>query len=136
MTVFYNAWARPSARKTGLLTWTWSVTDGMVGPTLIGPHTTRTERSARHRAHQAAAGCRERPVGHHVTAVHALTDTEVEAICAGLAGLHLPVRVAVDDAEVVHLWPLEPVTTAGEVTILAAFIGGTDCRISWHGAVA
>lgn len=134
MTVFYNAFTHVHVRKVGLLDWDWSVSDGMVGPTLIGPHRARTERSARKRAHRAAETCQRRPVGHHVAAVHALSDAEVTAICEQLAAQHIPVSVNVD-AEVVHLWPQRSVSTVEEVTVLRAVCAKTDSRIAWHEAV-
>jgi len=46
----------PRVQHEGFLHWTWRVTDGLTGPTLIGPLPTFTSRGA-HR--EATRACRE-----------------------------------------------------------------------------
>jgi hypothetical protein len=71
-----------------------------------------------------------------VSAVHALSGAEATAICRLLECQCIPVRIAVDEAQTVHIWARRTVTTREEVTALAAVIAWTDARVAWHGAVA
>lgn len=70
-----------------------------------------------------------------MSAKHALSPAEAATICRCLDDQHIPVQVTVDDAETVHLWPQRQVTTAEEVTALAAVLSETDARVAWHEAV-
>jgi hypothetical protein len=68
-----------------------------------------------------------------MTAVHALSGAEAAAITHRLDGQHIPVRIAVDEAETVHLYPQRQVTTREEVTALAAVLSWTDAPAAWRG---
>lgn len=75
--------------------------------------------------------------GHCVDVIRReLGDTEQHRIAADLAVQGIRVEPVVDVYHVLHLWALEPVTTADEVRALRAFKDRTDCRVDWHGAVA
>lgn len=65
-----------------------------------------------------------------------LDDNEQQRIAIALAEQGIRVAPVVDVFHVLHLWALAPVTTAQEVTALAAFHAKTDARLAWHGAVA
>lgn len=66
-----------------------------------------------------------------------LTGAQAYLIAVKLAARGLHVVPAVDSHRVLHLWSLEgPLSTADEVTVLAAYLAKTDARIEWHGAVA
>ena len=67
-----------------------------------------------------------------MSARHALSGAEAATICRSLERQHIPVRVAVDEAETVHIWAQRPVTTREEVTALAAVLAKTDSRVAWH----
>jgi hypothetical protein len=64
---------------------------------------------------------------------HQLTGREAFLIAAGLVDDGLPVLPIVTADHVLHLYPLEEVDTAGEVTILRAFEAATDSPVAWHG---
>lgn len=79
------------------------------------------------------------PRGHYTTKAvvkQQLTSDDAFHIAADLIEQGLLVVPDVDEDGVLHLWPLEPVSTAGEVAILRAYNLETDCPIAWHGAVA
>lgn len=71
-----------------------------------------------------------------MSARHALSGAEAATICRQLERRDIPVLVAVDEAQVVHLYPQRPVDTREEVAVLGAFLAVTDARLAWHGAVA
>lgn len=61
-----------------------------------------------------------------------LDDTEQHRIAAQLAEQGIRVEPVIDVYHVLHLWALEPTTTADEVRALRAFKDRTDCRVDWH----
>lgn len=65
-----------------------------------------------------------------------LDDNEQQRIAIALAEQGIRVAPVVDVFHVLHLWALEPVTTAQEVTALTAFHAETDARLAWHGVTA
>lgn len=75
--------------------------------------------------------------GHVVDRIaHELTDAELAAVTAELAGVGIRVEPVIDVFRTVHLWARQPTTTVQEVTALTAVKAVTDARVDWHGAVA
>jgi hypothetical protein len=75
--------------------------------------------------------------GHVVDVIaHELTDRETAELTAALAAAGIRVAPVTDIYHVLHLWALQPTTTAQEVAVLAAFGKVTDCRLAWHKAGA
>lgn len=66
---------------------------------------------------------------------HELTDVEAYQVRGRLAAEGIRVVLGKDVDRVVHIYALEPTTTAQEVRAIGAFREITDCRLAWHGAV-
>lgn len=74
--------------------------------------------------------------GHVVdTPARELTDVDAYQVRGQLAAQGIRVVLGTDIDHVVHIYALDPTSTAQEVRAIAAFRERTDCRLAFHEAV-
>lgn len=135
--IYVTAFASPHSRRIHLGLWSWSITDGLTGPRVVGG-TCRTEWGAHRLINRATRRCqlRKTPPVLHPYARQRVTDAQVAAVCDRLwADEHIWVEALVDEQRRVCVLPCCEVTTVQEVRVLAAFEALTS-SVRWAGTVS
>ncbi|GIE75760.1 hypothetical protein Aph02nite_17100 [Actinoplanes philippinensis] len=129
--LYYEHFAhRPLPWPEHLGRWTWRITDGMGGRTLI-EGTALTERGAARKQAAAFARCQQRaPYTHEPR--HPLTSAELAWINTVLDLAGIPVEVQTCGTAVV-VTPQSKLTTEQEVRALTEVLDRTDAPVRWAG---
>lgn len=64
---------------------------------------------------------------------HEITDAEAHQVTTALAAQGIRVEPVIGVDHTLNLWAKTALTTAQEVTAIAAFKALTDARVDWHG---